>query len=80
MTKEELKQFIKEKNFKVTDFEVEYTTRLRNDAEFDIRKHWFYKRFKNLNAAKDFFDEVSKKYYNVILKTWKGNSLIILEG
>lgn len=81
MTKEELKQLSEELNLNPKDvFEVEYTTRLRNDVEFDICKHWFYKRFNNLNAAKDFFDEVSKKYYNVILKTWKGNSLIILEG
>ena len=81
MTKKELKQLVKELNLNSKDFfEVEYTTRLRNDVEFDICKHWVYKDFNTLNDAKDFFDEASKKYYNIILKTWKNGSLFILDS
>lgn len=81
MTKKELEQLVKELNLNSKGFfEVEYTTRLRNDVEFNICKHWFYKAFNTLNDAKDFFDEASKKYYNVMLKTWGNNSLFILDS
>ena len=81
MTKKDLEKLLKELNLNSKGlFEVEYTTRLTNDVEYDICKHWFYKDFNTLNDAKDFFDEVSKKFYNVMLKTWKNNSLFILDS
>lgn len=81
MTKKEIKQFAKENhiNLKNNDFVVEYTTRLTNDVEYDICKHWFEKWFKDFDQAKAFFDEVASKYYNVSLKTWVGNSIVYLD-